>query len=49
MEKSFGWGWLTINQQGYIDGDMLSFAGITPRLLITVVASSLKVSGIEGQ
>ena len=45
--QEFGWGWVTVNQQGYMDGIVLSFAGIIPRILITVVASSLKVSQIE--
>jgi hypothetical protein len=38
----FGWGWVVTNQQGYCDGAMLSFGGITPQLLIIVEASSLK-------
>ena len=45
--KKFGWGWAVVNQQGYLDGILLSFEGITPQLLILVVASSLKVSLIE--
>src|SRR5437870_2731098 len=44
--KSFGWGWVTVNQQGYCDGALLSFAGITPVVLLEVVASSIEVSGI---
>jgi Family of unknown function (DUF6334) len=44
--REFGWGWVTVNQQGYLDGIVLSFGGITPQLLITVVASSLKVAEI---
>jgi hypothetical protein len=31
-----------VNQQGYLDGVLLSFGGVIPQLLITVVASSLK-------
>jgi Family of unknown function (DUF6334) len=42
----FGWGSLVINQQGYVDGVLLSFSGIEPQLLINVVASSLKVMQI---
>jgi hypothetical protein len=41
--QPFGWGWLTTNQQGYIDGAMLSFAGIEPSILLTVAASSISV------
>lgn len=44
--QEFGWGWVTVNQQGYLDGIVLSFGGIMPQVLITVVASSLKVSQI---
>jgi len=41
MGKPFGWGWATINQQGYCDGVLLSFGGITPQLMLNVVASSI--------
>lgn len=41
--REFGWGWVSVNQQGYLDGIVLSFGGVIPQLLITVVASSLKV------
>jgi hypothetical protein len=44
--QEFGWGWSTVNQQGYLDGIILSFGGIMPQLLLTVVASSLKVCRI---
>lgn len=44
--KEFGWGWVTINQQGYLDGVLLSFSGITPQVVINVIASSLKVGQI---
>lgn len=40
--KPFGWGWATVNQQGYCDGVLLSFGGIFPGVLLNVVASSLK-------
>jgi hypothetical protein len=46
--EPFGWGWLTVNQQGYCDGFILSFGGITPQLLLNVAASSISVSRIEG-
>jgi hypothetical protein len=36
-----------VNQQGYCDGAMLSFDGIRPGVLLTVVASALKVSAIN--
>jgi hypothetical protein len=39
--KPFGWGCVTINQQGYCDGVLLSFDGVIPRMLLNVVASSL--------
>jgi hypothetical protein len=44
--KSFGWGWVTINQQGYCDGVLLSFGGITPQVILNVVASSINESTI---
>jgi hypothetical protein len=44
--KRFGWGWVTINQQGYLDGVLLSFDGITPTLLIMAIASSLHIRRI---
>jgi hypothetical protein len=44
--KPFGWGWITVNQQGYCDGVLLSFGGIDPQLLLTVAASALVVSTI---
>jgi hypothetical protein len=44
--RSFGWGWITVNQQGYCDGLLLSFEGINPQLLLNVVASSIKASKI---
>jgi hypothetical protein len=47
--REFGWSWVAINQQGYLDGVLLSFAGIEPRVFVTAVASSLKVSVIAGQ
>lgn len=45
---SFGWGWLTINQQGYCDGLLLAFAGIVPQIVLNVIASSIKVGTIPG-
>jgi hypothetical protein len=46
VEQEFGWGWVTVNQQGYLDGLILSFGGIMPQLVVTVVASSLKLSRV---
>ena len=43
----FGWGWITINQQGYCDGVQLSFQDIRPQLLLNVIASSIKVSVVK--
>jgi Family of unknown function (DUF6334) len=45
--KSFGWGWITINQQNFLDGILLSFDGIIPNILFTVVASSINVSRLN--
>jgi hypothetical protein len=47
LRREFGWGWVTVNQQGYLDGLLLSFGGITPQLLVTVVASELNISLIR--
>jgi hypothetical protein len=47
LGQPFGWGWIAINQQGYPDSVLLSFGGITPRIILTVVASSLKESIIS--
>jgi uncharacterized protein DUF6334 len=47
IQRTFGWGWVTVNQQGYLDGLVLSFGDITPDLIVTVEASSLKVRAIE--
>jgi uncharacterized protein DUF6334 len=44
--RPFGWGWITINQQGYCDGVLISFDGIHPQLLLTVAASSVIVSTV---
>jgi hypothetical protein len=46
INQPFGWGWLTVNQQGYCDGVLLSFDGIVPQILLNVVASSIKVMHI---
>ena len=43
---SFGWGWVTVNQQGYCDGLLISFKGIVPQIILNVIASSIKVGTI---
>jgi len=39
--QKFAWGWVTVNQQNYMDGVVLSFNDITPKVLLNVMASSL--------
>ena len=42
--KVFGWGWITLNQQGYCDGVLLSFEQVVfPEVALNVIASSIKV------
>lgn len=46
--QPFGWGWLTVNKQGYTDGALLGFGeGIYPQLVLNVMASEVKVGAIE--
>ena len=45
--KPFGWGWITVNQQGYSDGLLLGFGDIRPRLMLYAVASSIKMASIN--
>jgi uncharacterized protein DUF6334 len=40
---AFGWGWITINQQGYCDGVLLSFNGLRPTIMLCVVGSSITI------
>jgi hypothetical protein len=42
--EPFGWGWITINQQDALDGVLLSFGGITPQVMLNVMASSIEES-----
>jgi hypothetical protein len=42
--RPFGWGWITINQQNYVDGIQLSFELIHPNVSLNVIASSISVS-----
>ena len=45
--KTFGWGWVAIDQQGYCDGLLLSFEAIVfPEIVLNVVASSIKVGAV---
>ena len=39
--KSFGWGWIIINQQDALDRVLLSFDGIVPQVMLIVMASSI--------
>lgn len=45
--EPFGWGWITINQQDFLDGVLLSFNGITPQVMLNVMASSIEESIIH--
>ncbi len=45
--EPFGWGWIIINQQDALDGILISFGGITPQLMLNVMASSIKESIIH--
>lgn len=46
LTQPFGWGWVATNQQGYRDAVLLSFGGITPQVLLEVIASSMKMHRI---
>ncbi len=46
LGKECGWTWVGINQQGYTDSVILSFAGIVPTVLLHVIASSIHVFSI---
>jgi hypothetical protein len=46
--RPFVWGWVTINQQGYCDGLLLSFDSIAPSVILNVVASEIHVGVITG-
>jgi hypothetical protein len=45
--KPFAWGWITINQQNYLDGILVGFDTIMPDILLNVAASSLVVGLIH--
>ena len=42
--KPFGWGWIGVNQQGFLDGVSLSFGSTVPQFSITAIASSLRLT-----
>jgi hypothetical protein len=46
IARSFGGGWVTINQQGSCDGVLLSFNGMQPTIMLGVVGSSLTINRI---
>lgn len=41
-----GWTWLAVNQQGYTDTALLSFAGVVPAVAVHVIGSSVRVLGL---
>ena len=45
--ETFGWGWITINQQDALDGILLSFGGIRPQVMLNVIASSIEESFVH--
>jgi hypothetical protein len=47
--REFGWGRVAIKQQGYLDTVLLSFTEVMPRVCVTAIASSLKISMIADQ
>lgn len=47
MGAELGWSWLAVNQQGYCDTALLSFAGLTPGVVVHVIGSAVKVFGID--
>jgi hypothetical protein len=49
LGAEFGWSWLAVNQQGYADSVMLSFAGVIPSVLIHSTGSTVKVMVIDSQ
>jgi hypothetical protein len=42
--KPFGWGWVSINQQGYLDSVSLGFDSVTPQLTVTAIGSALRIT-----
>jgi hypothetical protein len=45
--KPFGWGWVTVNQQGYCDGLLIGFGAVVPQISLCVVASSIKIACVK--
>ena len=41
--RRFCWGWMAIDQQGYLDSILLSFDIIFPNLILNVAASSIDI------
>lgn len=46
LNKTCGWTWLAVNQQGYWDTVLISFDGIVPNVLLNAMASSLYIFDI---
>jgi hypothetical protein len=44
--KQLVWGWVTIDQQGYCDGILLSFDEISPQVHLDVAGSSIRINSI---
>jgi hypothetical protein len=44
LHKNFGWGWIGLNQQGYLDFVAFSFDAVTPQISLTAVASAIRIS-----
>lgn len=44
LGQPFGWGWVAMNQKGYIDGALLGFGGdgLFPKLILYVIASQVQ-------
>lgn len=41
--SAFRWGWITVNQQRYCDGVILSFDDLLPTIMLYVIGSSITV------
>lgn len=47
LGQGFSWGWLTMDQKGYVDGVLLGFGDdIYPKIVLNVIASEIKVGTI---
>jgi hypothetical protein len=47
LGKPLFWVWVMVGQGGYLDGLIISFGGMIPDVLLTVVASSIKVATVS--